>query len=609
MSGLYGILGDASLEEVAAMGCRLLHRGAAGREWKVSSTLHFGLRQRVAAEDSWRPLSIVLDGFVDNLQQLRELLGPTAAGIRDQAGLIYALYRLHGPDAFRLLRGQFGIALWDPARRALVLARDRWGARSIYYARYQGRVLFASEYKALLAVRDFPARPNLAAIQYTQSTYHAHPSACFLAGVEVVPASAWVAIKSADAPTTGGHFWEPEVALAHRTEAQHAYLVRRTLKDALREQTAGCASVGVALGGGLDSALVVAALTRVAGDKPIHTFTAGFDADDPEVERARGVAEHFGTTHHQILLSSTELPAVLRPMVWHMEDTVGREENAYLYVTARAAAQYVDTLFSGRKADMLFAGMPRHRLIRLAAMLPSVLRPALREFYDFTQTGQSPVSLLGRALAGAYWRGAAPPARVRGWAEPLPRESWPLHLAQPLNDKLRSDILGEPGTMTATERMHSAFGMHSNSPFMDYRMFEVAFSIPDQLKVRLAAGLALQTKYVLRAAGVGLLPRGVLFRGKSLQRLRHDGVLSEVLAFLADDLLSPAAVRSRGLFTVEHVDRVRRRRADRPYSALQVHRLWSLLLVELWARLFLDARGGPLPTAEGARPAAALTEP
>jgi asparagine synthase (glutamine-hydrolysing) len=559
------------------------------------------------AQDFWRPLSIVLDGFVDNLPQLRELLGPPGAHLRDEAEVIYALYRVHGPDTFRLLRGQFGIALWDPARRALVLARDRWGARSIYYTRHQGCVAFASEYKALLAFRDLPARPNLAAIQYTQSTYHAHPSECFLAGVEVVPASAWVAIKSADAPATEGHFWEPVVAVAQRTEAQHAYLVRRTLKDALREQTAGRASIGVALGGGLDSALVVAALTRVAGDKRIHTFTAGFEADDPEVERARGVAEHFGTTHHQILLRSTELPAVLRPMVWHMEDTVGREENAYLYVTARAAAQHVDTLFSGRKADMLFAGMPRHRLIRLAAMLP-LLRPELREFYDFTQTGHQPASLLGRALAIGYGGAAEPPARVRGWEEPPPRASWPLHLAQPLNHKLRSDILGEPGTMTATEHLHSAFGLHSNSPFMDYRMFEVAFSIPDQLKVRWAGRLGLMTKYILRVAGAGLLPGAVLFRRKSLQRLRHDGVLSEVLAFLADDLLSPAAVRSRGLFTVEHVDRVRRRRAGRPYSAPQVHRLWSLLLVELWARLFLDGRGAPLPTEAGDRPAATLTE-
>jgi asparagine synthase (glutamine-hydrolysing) len=143
--------------------------------------------------------------------------------------------------------------------------------------------------------------------------------------------------------------------------------------------------------------------------------------------------------------------------------------------------------------------------------------------------------------------------------------------------------------MTATERLHSAFALHSNSPFMDFRMIDRAFEIPDRLKIR-----GLRQKYILRVACRGLLPDGVLARKKSLQRLRHDEALTEALEQLAGELLTPSAVTARGFFSPEHVARVLRRRPGAAYSSMQIYRVWSLLLAEIWARLFLDRRGAPL---------------
>ena len=589
MSGIYGIVGPAGPEELAPLAERLRHRGAAGGEWSVSPGVHLGQRLRGGPGELFTAPSVpvAFDGFIDNRPELLQLLGGRESEYCDDASLVFGLYHRFGTDGFRHLRGQFGIALIDPASGGLVLARDRWGTRSVYFARHQGCIVFASEYKALLAFRQFPARPNLEAIQYVQCTLHGHPRACFLAEVQVVPAAGWVTFR--DGEPVSGRFWEPRLHILSRPEEEHAASVRRCFLDALREQATGKPAVGVALSGGLDSALVVGGLHQVMPGIPVHTFTAGFGEGDPEMMGAAQVARHFGTIHHEVVLPPERLPDVLRPMVWHIEDTVGHEEVAYLYITTREATRYVDTLFSGRKADMLFAGMPRHKLIKLMTVLP-MFRGGLREFYNFTQTGREPGGPLGKALVRAYYRGAEiPPAHVIGVLDYPPPDPLPMDVAQPLNEKLRRDIFDEPVTMSATERLHGAFAMHSNSPFMDYRMFDCAFQVPDDLKVH-----RLRQKHILRVACRGLLPEGILERKKSLQRLKHDQILSDVLERLAAELLSPAAVAARGFFTSAHVQRVRRRPAGAPYPSIQVYRLWSLLLAELWAQAFLDRRGAPL---------------
>jgi asparagine synthase (glutamine-hydrolysing) len=589
MSAIYGILGDADLSELSAMGNRLAHRGNGTAEWSVAPGVLFGRRDRSAdgriAVDSGVP--VTLDGFIDNRAAIAAALGLKPHEAADDRALVAAICERDGADALGMLRGQFGVAIYDGRTRTLTLGRDRWGARSVYYARHAGCLVFASEYKALLAFRDLPARPNLEAIQYVQCTMHGHPGACFLAGVDVVRSGSWVAFQ--EDRVNSKRYWDVAIRIAARSEADHAASVRTGFLEALREQTESKHTIGVALSGGLDSALVVAGMHHVVSGKPIHTFTAGFGPEDPEMIGAGQVARHFGTTHHEILMPPESLGEVVHPMVWHMEDTVGHEETAYLYVTAREAARHVDTLFSGRKADMLFAGMPRHKLIKLAIALPP-LRSVLREFYNFTQSGRPPRSPLARMLVAGYYRGPTmPPAHVLGIPDFPPPDPLPLGIAEPLNQKLRRDVFDEPVTMTATERLHSAFALHSNSPFMDFRMIDRAFEIPDRLKIR-----GLRQKHILRVACRGLLPEGVLARKKSLQRLRHDEALSEALEQLAGELLTPSAVTARGFFSREHVARVLRRRPGAAYSSMQIYRVWSLLLAEIWARLFLDRRGAPL---------------
>jgi asparagine synthase (glutamine-hydrolysing) len=146
------------------------------------------------------------------------------------------------------------------------------------------------------------------------------------------------------------------------------------------------------------------------------------------------------------------------------------------------------------------------------------------------------------------------------------------------------------------ERLYAAAGVRMNAHHTDPAFLATAFSIPDSLKIR-----GRTQKYILRKACAGLLPESILNFGKSFNRLKHDLQLSGVLDDLADQLLHPDAVAERGLFELSYVERLRSRPANKPYSQERGYRLWSLLLSEIWSRMYLDQRGTP-PDAPLPRP-------
>jgi len=382
-------------------------------------------------------------------------------------------------------------------------------------------------------------------------------------------------------------YWNIPVRVEHHDGARHAAALRDTFLETLRVQTEPYRRIGISLSGGLDSAVMAAGARHVMGDKELHTFSAGYGPDDRELVNAGMVARVLGTTHHPLVLSPADLPGILPWMVWHLEEPIGREDVAYLYVAAREAARHVDLVLAGFGFDGLFAGLPRHRLVDLGLKLPPARGP-LEEFYDYTFRSVEPRSLAGRALRGAYFRGRDWPAPQVIGAQPMPPfAGFPRDRDQPLTNFLRRGFLVSP-YQSAVEHLYAAAGVRMNAHHTDPAFLAAAFSIPDDLKIRGGT-----QKYILRKACSGLLPQSMLAFGKSFNRLKHDTEMSQVLDRMADDLLEPAAVRNRGLFDPAYVDRLRQRPGAKPYTQERAYRLWSLLLGEIWARLYLDSRGAP----------------
>ena len=593
MGAVYGILGGAAPEELSAMSGRLAHRGAASAEWSPAPNLWLGVRGSPGAVGAQGGGPLVFDGAIDNRDALARRLGHRGERV-DPAGdgpLAAELWASLGEDGLAQIAGQFALALWDVAGRRLVLARDRVGYAPLYFAVAGERLLFASEYKALLALDAVPARPNRAALQTIQNTKWVRPGVTCLEGIHPVAPGSWIEVL--DGRAASRRYWDIPVRAADLDEAGHATKLRESFLETLRQQTAPYDRIGISLSGGLDSAVVAAGVRAVAGSREVHTFSAGYGEGDKELVNAEAVARELGTTHHPVVLDPEDLPGLLPWIVWHMEEPIGREDIAYLFVAAREASQYVDLIVTGFGFDGLFAGLPRHRLVDLSVKYP-ILRKPLEEFFDYTFRSVEPRSLAGQALKKAYFRGKEFPApRVIGTPPLAPYTGFPRGGDQPLTNFLKRGFLVLP-YQHPVERLYAGVGMRMNAQHTNPDFLAAAFSIPDGLKIH-----GRNQKYILRRACEGLLSPSILATGKSFNRLKHDTRMAELLDRMAEDLLSPTAIDRRGLFDAGYVAKLRRRAPNRPYSQERAYRLWTLLLTEFWARRFLDERGAapahPLP--------------
>jgi asparagine synthase (glutamine-hydrolysing) len=586
MGAVYGIVGDANPAELQALGQRLAHRGAVAAEWSPTPNVHLGTRTSLAVSEQLRDGVIVFDGTIDNRTELAQLLKRHPAEETTpttDALLVLELYSTLGEEGFQQIAGQFAFALWDGPNRKLLLARDRIGYAPLYFTTDRGRFVFASEYKALLALEGVPARPNYDAIQVIQSTKWVNPGETCLAGIYPVAPGTWLSVEQGRIQTA--RFWNIPIRVLPQSEAGHVAGLRAAFLETLRRQTEPYQRIGVSLSGGLDSAVMAAGARHVAPDKELHTFSAGYGPDDKELVNAAEVARVLGTHHHPLVLDPDDLPDLLPRMVWQMEEPIGREDIAYLYVAAREAARHVDLILTGFGFDGLFAGLPRHRIADTALRIPSLAGP-LREFYDYSVRSIPPQTWPGRMLRDLYFRGKDFPAPEVINAESLaPLKTFGDGADQPLSQFLRKGFLQLP-YQSVVERLYTAAGVRVNAHHTDPAFLSAAFSIPDRLKIR-----GRTQKYVLRKACAGLLPESILRYGKSFNRLKHDLQLSAVLDRLADELLSEATVSERGLFRPSYVSALRRRSAAKPYPQERVYRLWSLLLTEMWSRIYLDARG------------------
>jgi asparagine synthase (glutamine-hydrolysing) len=185
VGALYGIIGPSDGSEARAMGLRLAHRGAESAEWSPASGVRFGVRGSAAVVNAQAGGLLVFDGVVDNREDLARQLGHPGerTDLAGDAALVLELWRAQGVEGLALIAGQFALALWDGATGHLVLARDRVGYAPLYFALAAERLIFASEYKALLALESVPARPNRTAIQTIQSTKWVRPGATCLEGI------------------------------------------------------------------------------------------------------------------------------------------------------------------------------------------------------------------------------------------------------------------------------------------------------------------------------------------------------------------------------------------------------------------------------------------
>lgn len=612
MCGIVGVVGDelADLDVVRRMTRLLRHRGPDDEGFHEAGVVRFGHRrlsildlselghQPMVSEDGG--LVITYNGEIYNFLELREELERDGHRFRthtDTEVLLHG-YRAWGDAVLERIEGIFAFGLWDADRDRLLLARDRAGVKPMFWHLRSAGIAFASELKPFRLLNGFVAEPNRRAIRSALRFACNLEDESMLAGVRKLPPGCKLEWKAGAVRMS--RFWEhPDPAPRSWSPAAAADALRDTLGRVVRSQMISDAPLGAALSGGLDSSGIVALMAEQGAR--VATFTVGHGEDDPDLRNARIVAEHCRTDHHELLVESSEVADLLPRVLWFLEEPAGQMEAVQMFLNYEAASRHVKVLLVGEGADELFAGYDRFKLFDRSRPMTRGLRRALyaRVYMYADRHPRHPVArVLSRAAFGALPRSPM--------QDPLPRFPEPaLHglgreraLEQALNHDQRTYL--HHLALKRADATGMAHGLEIRVPFLGREVVELGATFRGDLMRR--GGVE---KWVLREALRPLLPPSIVDRRKRPFQMALDQGLVATLDLLCDRLLAPADVRARGFFEPEHVAALRRGRPSgrAPGIAHRVwsFRVWSMVMCELWARLFLDA-------APDAGPPASLAE-
>jgi asparagine synthase (glutamine-hydrolysing) len=608
MCGICGIAsrtGSPDPDRLDAMSASLAHRGPDSGGVHLDGPVALAARrlsiidlaggdQPIGNEDG--SCVVVQNGEIYNYPELRLELERDGHTFRTNCDteVHLHLYERHGPEYARHLRGMFAVALWDARRRRLVLARDRYGIKPLYYRDADGALEFASELRGLPR-----GEVDLDALD------------AFL-GFNSIPAPYSIFRDTRKLPAGHVLVWEekggvtveryarpgpvPVDELRGDDEAELVEELRARLRDSVRAHLLADVPVGVLLSGGVDSA-VLAALAAQETPDAVHTFTIGFEERSfDERADARLVAERYGTNHHELLVHPD--PLVLVPALADVFDEPFADSSALpTYLVSELAAEHVKVALSGEGGDELFGGYYTYAADLLADRVAPLAR-LVRPLVERLPSSSAKASFDYKAKRFVRAAHLPPLERHHGWKEifsPDARaELTGRHSAFDPVDVLRTRYAETGGAdplarlqdvdfgvylvddlLVKTDRASMAHSLEARVPFLDPVVTNFAFGLPAKHKVR-----GLSKKILLRKAAEPLLPREVVHGRKRGFSIPAAAWLRGELEPFARATLSPDTLRSQGFFRPAPVTRL----LDEHVAGAEdwSRQLWGLLTFTLW---------------------------
>jgi asparagine synthase (glutamine-hydrolysing) len=595
MCGIAGAVGIGDRDMVARMTNMMHYRGPddAGlyehgevcfghRRLSIIDLTSAGHQPMISADGR---LVITFNGEIYNFRELRRSLeskGRQFHSATDTETILHA-YDEYGVECLSLLEGMFSFALWDHQDGKLLLARDHLGIKPLFYHLNGDGIAFASELKPMCLIPGLVRRANARALRSIVRYTCNIEDESILQSVFKLPAGEYLSWSKGKAHRC--KYWRfPRIQASGQGLEQTSSTLRDTLTEAVKSHLVSDVPVGVALSGGLDSSALVAVMSRLG--EPIKTFTAGHGIDDPDLISARIVAEHFGTDHHEAMLESGNLADLLPRVIWHLEEPMGLGAPVQMYLKYEQASRDVKVLLVGEGADELFAGYPHYKIFDRLLPLPWSLRKDLYQ-RGYMLADQRPETLTGR-IAERLMLGEAPPTPLR---RPRPRAGtadFDGHEQHPVAWALRHDqcTLLPHRLLKQADATGMAHSLELRVPFLDRRLVDLTASIPDRFMLRRLSG-----KYILRKSMAPLLPPKILNRPKRSFQIQFNAEVEEAMGDLCNRLLTTETVERRGWFDTQSITALRNgaRRQTQPIARrFWNYRIWTVVSMEIWARMFLD---------------------
>ena len=629
MCGIAGIAqfaesGPIAMEELSRMAQTLAHRGPndSGIYLDVKNH-HCGLAHRrlsvIDLQGGHQPMSnaeesiwITYNGECYNFQELRKELKQLGHRFKTNSDteVIIHLYEQYGVKCVDHMRGMFAFAIWDKKKKQLFLARDRLGQKPLFYGLHNDRFIFASQCKAILTSHEFPRKPDRQSIlSYLLLQYVPPPNTAFTHIQQLPPGHIMVVNQSNYRnPRTLKYWSPPKNVLFDGTFHEAIDQVRATLTEAVRLRLISDVPLGAFLSGGIDSAIIVGIMSQLQSE-PVKSCSIGFEEKMyNELSLARITADRHGCAHHDFVVQANS-PERINELCEYYDEPFADHSALPTFCLSHLARSKVTVALTGDGGDECFGGYDRYRAMALSEKLQQVgilRQSAGLKFWQRLSTGdyRSLRKRLKRFVTGlAYpphqrylnWICVFNPDRIKELCQsdtigvqdnPLAWDRYADDFSlteSPVSAAMRADLLHYlPGDLnTKTDRASMSTGLELRCPFQDHKVVELACTLPDTWKIKGRTG-----KYILRRAFSDMLPKAIRRQPKRGFSIPVGPWFRETWRdLLMDTVLSPRALQ-RGYFNghaVRNLVEENDRRQDD-----HGHRLWALLMLELWHRTHID---------------------
>jgi asparagine synthase (glutamine-hydrolysing) len=607
-----------TLEQLKVMCDTIYHRGPDQDGMHVQDGVALGMRRlsiidlsggRQPIFNQARTILTVFNGEIYNFRELRrdlEAKGYKFATKTDTEVIVYA-YEEYGADFPKYLNGMFAIALHDTVKQKLFLVRDHLGIKPLYYSYNSRYLVWGSEIKVLLASGLVDRTLDLDALGEYFAWEYVPGKATLFKDIRKLEAGEMLEIDLQQPQCEPRPFWDvPTPSEMMLSPSEWADRVEAQIQKSVEMQLVSDVPLGAFLSGGVDSSLIAACMGRA------KTFSIGFD--DPsynELGWSQKVANHLNMDH---------ITEVIRPnvgelfdhLMYFMDDPIGDFSIFPTYLVSKLARQHVTVSLSGDGGDELFGGYETYladEKARQYQRIPAIFRHGLIEpIIKSLKPRPAKKGLVNKAkrfieglehpadLSHARWRIFAGDAIRQALFTPSAQQQLVSPAAahildlferagnrQPLNRSMYVDVKSylSDNILVKVDRMSMAVSLESRVPFLDPDVVELAFQVPDQLKV--ADGT---TKVLLKSVAARRIPSECIYRPKEGFSIPIKNWLCNEFRPLMEDLLSPKEIQNQGIFQPQTIERLKQEHLAG--VANHSHILWSMIVFQSWRKQWLE---------------------
>ena len=601
---------------------RIVHRGPNSEGLWLDDTVAVGMRRLSIIDlhtgdqpvfNCDKSVIVMMNGELYNYREVRAELeekGHTFV-TKSDTEILPHLYEEYGENLVDHLNGMYAFSLWDTRKKKLIIARDRFGEKPLYYGVFDGKLIYASEPKAMLAHPSVNAKLDSDALRHYLSYDYVPAPMSIYRGISKLPAAHMIVVENGEIQTR--RYWNMSWSATQTGSIDDkAVELRDLLSDAVRMRLVSDVPLGILLSGGIDSSTVAAFATQHATER-VKTFSIGFEEDSFDESRyARQVAKHLDTEHYEEKLSATTAGDLISEIGTWLDEPLSDGSLIPTFLLAQFVRKHVTVALGGDGGDELFAGYPMyyaHTVAAKYARVPSFLRKGFIE----PVVKRLPVSTKNMSFdykAKRFVRGANLDTveRHHSWFGSFSREEQAQLLTPEILATSDHDIYRGPrellalcdatteieqmqfldinyymaeDILTKVDRAAMAVSLETRAPFLDPRVGQFAASLPLEYKLNGKSG-----KHILKQAMADLLPANILHRPKKGFGIPIAEWLKGRLNPLMHDLLAPVRLKEQGIFNAGYVQQLI---TEHERGTASHHKqLWTLLVFQLWYDNFLQ---------------------